>query len=133
MAWCLTHGDPTPGLTLDHLCRNPPCVNPDHMEEVTMRTNVLRGNTGPARNVVKTHCPRGHAFSEHGIAYPSGGRRCRLCDNLRNKKRRVCSYDGEFLGWLIPLPEADTEGAKDCTGAVLPGFGLGRFTFTVAP
>lgn len=32
-----------PGLTLDHLCRNPGCVNPDHLEPVTHKVNVHRG------------------------------------------------------------------------------------------
>jgi hypothetical protein len=30
------------GLTIDHLCRNPPCVNPDHLEPVTVQENVRR-------------------------------------------------------------------------------------------
>jgi hypothetical protein len=33
------------GMQLDHLCRNPDCVNPDHLEPVTNRENVLRGRT----------------------------------------------------------------------------------------
>src|SRR5947209_2044527 len=31
------------GLELDHLCRNPSCVNPDHLEAVPHKVNVLRG------------------------------------------------------------------------------------------
>lgn len=31
------------GLDLDHLCRNRRCVNPDHLEPVTRRVNVMRG------------------------------------------------------------------------------------------
>lgn len=37
------HKGPIPiGLVLDHLCRNPRCVNPDHLEPVTDETNVRR-------------------------------------------------------------------------------------------
>jgi hypothetical protein len=31
------------GLTLDHLCRNRRCVNPEHMEPVSLQTNLARG------------------------------------------------------------------------------------------
>lgn len=31
------------GLVLDHLCRVPTCINPDHMEPVTIKENVNRG------------------------------------------------------------------------------------------
>lgn len=33
-----------PRLVIDHLCRNPPCVRPDHLEPVTTIQNTLRGN-----------------------------------------------------------------------------------------
>lgn len=36
------HKGPIPqGLQLDHLCRNRLCVNPDHLEPVTNRENIL--------------------------------------------------------------------------------------------
>lgn len=31
------------GLQLDHLCRNTPCVNPLHLEVVTLQENIRRG------------------------------------------------------------------------------------------
>ena len=33
------------GLQIDHLCRNRACVDPDHMELVTVAVNVRRGDT----------------------------------------------------------------------------------------
>ena len=36
------HGPVEPGLQLDHLCRNPACVNPAHLEPVTATENVRR-------------------------------------------------------------------------------------------
>jgi hypothetical protein len=37
------HSNPIPeGLQLDHLCRNPSCVNPIHLEPVTSKENLRR-------------------------------------------------------------------------------------------
>jgi hypothetical protein len=68
------------GLQLDHLCRNPSCVNPGHLEPVTPRENNLRGETFGARNAAKTHCKRGHPFDEENTyVNKRGGRCCRAC------------------------------------------------------
>jgi hypothetical protein len=73
------------GLTLDHLCRHPMCVRPDHMEPVTLRENVLRGNGPPARNARKTVCKWGHPLIP-GTYYVAGDgqRLCKECRRLRN-------------------------------------------------
>src|SRR5688500_16448937 len=48
---------------IDHLCRNRPCVNPEHMEPVRQRENVMRSPIAPgAINAAKTHCPQGHEY-----------------------------------------------------------------------
>jgi hypothetical protein len=39
------------GLELDHLCRNRPCINPDHLEPVTHAENCRRGPGGRPRSV----------------------------------------------------------------------------------
>jgi len=67
------------GLTLDHLCRNRACVNPDHLEPVTMRVNTLRGETITARNAAKTRCDKGHEFTPENTMRKPDGRRCRVC------------------------------------------------------
>jgi hypothetical protein len=68
-------------LDLDHLCRIRHCVNPDHLEIVTRRTNLLRGKGLAAVNARKTQCPKGHLYD----AKNSSGRFCSTCQRERNK------------------------------------------------
>lgn len=79
------------GLDIDHLCRNRACVNPLHMEPVTRRENLLRGEGVVAINAAKTHCLRGHPFEgdnlrinqrKYGIE-----RACRECERMRVARR----------------------------------------------
>lgn len=77
------------GLDLDHLCRNRRCVNPEHMEPVTHRENMLRGDTIFARNAAKTHCPAGHRYNERNTYVARGGKRkCRPCNAVREREYR---------------------------------------------
>lgn len=66
-------------LVLDHLCRNRRCVNPDHLEPVTSKTNILRGEGAAAVNARKTHCVNGHALSEENLVPGVTWRQCRVC------------------------------------------------------
>lgn len=92
-AYELAHGPIPDGLTLDHLCRVRNCVNPAHLEPVTLRENVLRGEGQSARNAVATHCHQGHPFDEaNTYRRPGGGRTCRACKRItdrRDYQRRV--------------------------------------------
>ena len=80
------------GLTIDHLCRNPSCVNPDHLEPVTHRENVLRGTGFPARNAQKTHCKNGHPFdADNTLIREVPGRlphrQCRTCITISQRAK----------------------------------------------
>ena len=80
------------GLQLDHLCRVPRCVNPQHLEPVTSRVNSLRGESFAAKNAAKTHCPRGHEYTAEntGRAGPNGrGRYCKACRKIPRVKKEM--------------------------------------------
>lgn len=89
-----SYGSIPAGLEIDHLCRTRVCVRPDHLETVTTRTNLLRGNGLTAQNARKTHCPQGHPYDLPNTRWERGRRHCRECGNkhVRDYKRR-CQND----------------------------------------
>ena len=64
-------------LTLDHLCRVRNCVNPDHLEPVTVGENVLRGEGASGTNSRKRLCKRGHPLES--IHWRKTNRYCPTC------------------------------------------------------
>ena len=72
------------GMSLDHLCRNRGCCNPIHLEPVTIKENIMRGEGIAAKNSKKTDCKYGHPFDKKNTYfYPNGKRLCRICNNTR--------------------------------------------------
>lgn len=67
------------GYTIDHLCGIRLCVNPAHLEAVTMKENIGRGTGVAAVNKVKTHCIRGHEYTPENTMKQPRGRMCKTC------------------------------------------------------
>lgn len=89
-SYIIAKGPIPDGLTIDHLCRVRNCVNPSHLEAVTMRENLLRGNTLTAKEAAQTHCLRGHAFDGNNLIKLKNGKRgCRSCKKIYNNSYKV--------------------------------------------
>lgn len=72
-----------PRFVVDHLCRNTLCFNPEHLEAVTHRENILRS---PAVGA-KTHCRNGHRYTTaNTYTTPGGSRQCRTCSRARSRE-----------------------------------------------
>lgn len=81
-SWEMVNG-PTDAQAVDHRCRVTLCVNPDHLEPVSDRINILRGTAPTAINARKEVCRNGHPFNRTS---PNG--RHRYCQTCRDRK--VC-------------------------------------------
>lgn len=78
-----------PGLVIDHLCRVRHCVNPEHLEPVTQRENLLRGIGLSATKTGIVACPNGHPYENDSYYVDRGGsRRCRECARANKERYR---------------------------------------------
>jgi len=99
VAWELLIGPVPEGKELDHLCRVRCCVNPQHLEPVSHRENLLRGSGATVtklrwatRREAMTHCVNGHEYTLANTRIDAdGGYSCRTCDRLAMRKHRLRS------------------------------------------
>lgn len=86
--WEALVGPIPPGLEIDHLCFNPPCVNPDHLRVVTSAENLAAKRYH--HYAVRSHCKNGHEYTEDNTRKRGSIRVCRACaaDASRRYKRR---------------------------------------------
>ena len=76
------------GKVIDHLCRVTTCVNPDHLEAISDRENILRGIGSPAQNARASQCKNGHPLVPGNLYEPKlliGERQCLIC--MRDRAR----------------------------------------------
>lgn len=77
-------------LQIDHLCRNRACCNPWHLEPVTRRVNLIRGEGVAGLAARATQCPQGHPYDESNTGHKaSGARYCKQCNRQRVAQHRA--------------------------------------------
>ena len=92
LAYRILIGEIPKGLEIDHLCKVRLCVNPEHLEPVTHRENLRRGDTLSGVNSRKTHCKNGHMLSRDNLLGSERyrkhkGRCCKTCHRIRQNAR----------------------------------------------
>ena len=86
VAWFSVNGEIPKGHVINHTCRNRACVNPQHLQCLTVEEHQLKDTTSlPYINSQKSHCPKGHSYDK---VVTWGGRTQRICSICTREKQR---------------------------------------------
>lgn len=88
------------GMSVDHLCRNKRCVNPSHLEVVTIAENTRRAH------LVRTECRRGHPYADPAnfMLNRRGARMCRACHLIANEWRARRELEQRAVAIIRAMP-----------------------------
>lgn len=116
VALTLLIGPPPVDLHTDHLCRNRKCVNPDHLQSVTHRENMLRGFGAAGLKARQTHCKRGHEFTPENTKIDPRrptSRICKICSGAINPSKKLTDADVRVIRDRVNSGEMKVTVARD--------------------
>lgn len=112
------------GYVVDHKCRVSACVNPNHLQAITVHENSRKDNP----NIHKTHCPQGHPYTkENTLGTKRRSRQCKTCARERqrikqnwqggphNRDKTHCKHGHEFTSENTYVrPDRGTRECREC-------------------
>ena len=93
VAWFMINGEIPAGYVVNHTCRRRHCVNPQHLNCMTVVDNALRDSTSLGYlNSQKMYCPQGHPY-DTTVEYKGRRQRvCSICDKQRRREAKRRRY-----------------------------------------
>lgn len=87
------------GFTIHHKCLNKQCVNPEHLEAMSLGDNLRQPDHFIGQQILQTHCKRNHEFTPENTYYQAGTnkRSCIICRNMSDKKHKAIQKEQKQL------------------------------------
>lgn len=86
------------GLVIDHLCSVRNCINPAHLEAVTIGENTRRGESPAAVTARNGYCQRGHEMTLDNVHVHHS---CRECERQGRRRRRSATVSSAPVGVAV--------------------------------